>query len=55
MLPGEGASGTGGGPRAVLGGAQPWEALLCLVLEDTVAVNCLWMSDFFKRRDPLAP
>lgn len=38
-LPGEAALRAGGGVRAVLGGAGSWEALLCLALEDTVAVN----------------
>lgn len=51
MLPGEAASGAGGGPR-VLGGARSREALLCLALDNTVAVNCLWMPDFFKKKRP---
>lgn len=55
MLPGEAASGAGGGLRAVLGGAGFWEALPRLALEDSVAVNRPWMPDFFKRRDLPAP
>lgn len=56
MLLGEAASGAGGGPRAggglraVLSGAQSREALLRLALEDTVAINCFRMPDFFKKR-----
>lgn len=58
MLPEEAASGAGGGlragggPRAVLSGAQSQEASMCLPLGNTITENHLWMPDFFKKRDP---
>lgn len=51
MLPSEAAPEAGGGSRAVFGGAQSWK--LCLALEDIVAVNHLWLTDFFKETNQL--